>query len=292
MIFDDGNPETARDIMIHNYLHMFAISCLYYDHLLTSGREVEFLWKKTKNRSAYWFFLNRYIAFFGNIAVSVLGWIDLSPDVFSSELLISLISLGAVLASIACWALFGQKSQPAEQGGGCHLGFSKETAFRLAGAWEALFLYDTVIFALIVHKSLKDRRDVTSIRVPLITSLTRDGILYYFVMGLANLSNILSFYLLGPFLRGGLSTFASSISVTMMSRIMLNLHKTERDGIYSNTRETTAETSDFEMSAGIVINPPSEDTTSRDIESCLAQSVGQKTHVQRRLLLAENSDPS
>lgn len=78
----------------------------------------------------------------------------------------------------------------------------------------------------------------------------------------------------------------------MMSRIMLNLHKTERDGIYSNTRETTAETSDFEMSAGIVINPPSEDTTSRDIESSLAQSVGQKTHVQRRPLLAENSDPS
>jgi len=59
------------------------------------------------------------------------------------------------------------------------------------------------------------------------------------VMALANLSNILSFYLGGPFSRGIMSTLASSVSVTMMSRLMLNLHETAELGIWSTQRTTT-----------------------------------------------------
>ncbi|KIM74721.1 hypothetical protein PILCRDRAFT_695652 [Piloderma croceum F 1598] len=52
-------------------------------------------------------------------------------------------------------------------------------------------------------------------------------------MALANLANILTFYLARPTLRGCLSLCASCISVTMMSRFMLNLHSAASAGIFS-----------------------------------------------------------
>ncbi|KAG5734400.1 hypothetical protein E4T56_gene7159 [Termitomyces sp. T112] len=67
----------------------------------------------------------------------------------------------------------------------------------------------------------------------------KDGAIYFAVMAFANLANILTFYLCGPFMRGGLSTFASGISVTMISRLMLNLHENANAGIYSTMTHNT-----------------------------------------------------
>jgi len=58
-------------------------------------------------------------------------------------------------------------------------------------------------------------------------------------MASCNLANILTFYFAGPFLRGGLSTFASSISVTLMSRLTLNLHRTADKGLLSTDATNT-----------------------------------------------------
>lgn len=51
--------------------------------------------------------------------------------------------------------------------------------------------------------------------------------------------NMVSFYFGGPFLRGGLSTFASNLSVTMMSRLMLNLHESAEEGNLSTVQTNT-----------------------------------------------------
>ncbi|KAK7457757.1 hypothetical protein VKT23_010096 [Stygiomarasmius scandens] len=66
----------------------------------------------------------------------------------------------------------------------------------------------------------------------------RDGAIYYGVMVLVNLANMITYYTMGSNMKGGLSTFASSISVTMMSRLMLNLHKTADEGLYSTIHPT------------------------------------------------------
>ncbi|KAH8826687.1 hypothetical protein DL96DRAFT_1603814 [Flagelloscypha sp. PMI_526] len=55
--------------------------------------------------------------------------------------------------------------------------------------------------------------------------MLRDGAVYFLVMIVANAANVATFYTLGPRLRGNLSTMASSISVTMTSRLILNLHQ-------------------------------------------------------------------
>ncbi|KAG6906442.1 hypothetical protein DXG01_013925 [Tephrocybe rancida] len=120
-------------------------------------------------------------------------------------------------------------------------------AIRLAGAWEALFVYDSILFTLTMVKTWKNRSEFTlnpsqSGTVSIIYLIFRDGAIYFAVMALANLANILTFYFCGPFMRGGLSTFASGISVTMMSRLMLNLHENADTGIYSTTRTNLTST--------------------------------------------------
>ncbi|KAF8874531.1 hypothetical protein BD779DRAFT_250608 [Infundibulicybe gibba] len=154
----------------------------------------------------------------------------------SSRALWCMIIVGTATFSVACWALFaGQATTVSKQTSGCHIGLSYDTSKRLATAWEALFVYDSMIFALTLVKTWWVGRNIKiRTRQPsLITLLLRDGAIYFAVMALSNLANILTFYFCGPFLRGGLSTFSSSISVTMVSRLMLNLHETANIGIFS-----------------------------------------------------------
>lgn len=47
----------------------------------TTGSEINCLWRRPKSHSAYWFFLNRYFAFFGNIAVTVIAFTTLPQRV-------------------------------------------------------------------------------------------------------------------------------------------------------------------------------------------------------------------
>lgn len=47
----------------------------------------------------------------------------------------------------------------------------------LAGAWEALFAYDSIIFTLTLWKTIKERKErrVTGINIALVDLLLRDG---------------------------------------------------------------------------------------------------------------------
>ncbi|THU94451.1 hypothetical protein K435DRAFT_899819 [Dendrothele bispora CBS 962.96] len=97
------------------------------------------------------------------------------------------------------------------------------SAAQEAAAWEALFVYDTLIFAMVLVKGYQSRRSEE--RIPLLDLILRDGAVYFAVMALANLANILTFYFAGSYTRGSLSTFSSAISVTMISRLTLNLRE-------------------------------------------------------------------
>jgi len=145
------------------------------------------------------------------------------------RILMYLLGIGVILVILPGWALFSEFNVPAETTArGCHVGLPNTIAFRLAGAWEALFVYDSLIFSLTIYKAWKVRQDyaVTGVDIPLISLILRDGAIYFSVMAICNFSNILTFYLCAPFLRGSLSTFANSMSVTLMSRLILNLHQT------------------------------------------------------------------
>ncbi|KAE9404651.1 hypothetical protein BT96DRAFT_412320 [Gymnopus androsaceus JB14] len=149
-----------------------------------------------------------------------------------------MLGSGCVLAIFACWVLTDQNSTTSPLGSGtltgCHIGLSRKTAIRVAASWESLFVYDSMLFALTLIKTYRTRRKGT-LRINLLSLLLRDGAIYFALMALANLSNLLTFYLAPPYLRGGLSTFATCVSVTMLSRFTLILFESTEEALYSTT---------------------------------------------------------
>ncbi|TFK41800.1 hypothetical protein BDQ12DRAFT_599616, partial [Crucibulum laeve] len=216
-------------------VHFMASAILYYDHLITLGNEINYLWRRPKGASAYWFFSNRYLAFFGNLVVTDLGFTTLPLKRYVCkyfDTLVVIIWTKECTITASSWVPYRTIKR--------NVRFKflispiTDDYLDLAGAWEALFVYDSIIFGFTIVKTWQTRREhaINGVSIPLISLILRDGD----VMALANLANILTFY---PFLRGGLSTFASSISVMMMSRLMLNLHESAGIGIFSTQLSNT-----------------------------------------------------
>ncbi|KAJ7115060.1 hypothetical protein C8R43DRAFT_124672 [Mycena crocata] len=258
----------TRELRLHDYLFLVPITFLYWDHLMTFEDEVRFLWKKTRTPSTYCFLLNRYLAFFGDIVVCVFIFTTVPDSVckrvnlFRQILLVLnqvticvlltlriyalwrdtrvwmyMLGAGGILMAVSMWAISGKGGIPVPGVEGCHIANSQTIGIHLAVPWEALFIYDIMVFAALLSKSFQNRRESVTILsgLSLLKLLIRDGAIYFGVMAVVNLGNIMTFYFAGPLLRGSLSTMASCISVTMMSRLMLNLHKVESKGIFSTT---------------------------------------------------------
>ncbi|KAJ3558190.1 hypothetical protein NM688_g1072 [Phlebia brevispora] len=174
-----------------------------------------------------------------------------------------ILSVGFTLASLACWSVVGQKSDVSIVDG-CHIASSRLSAIHIAVAWEALFAYDIMIVTLTLLKTYKERiRLRPEHRRDLVSLIVRDGAIYFAVMACANFANTITFYLLAPALRGVLSTFASAVSVTMMSRLMLNLHSTaaeHRTNYTTTTQPTTMSTTSMLFSSRFALPTSQQDT--------------------------------
>ncbi|KAJ6571430.1 hypothetical protein B0H19DRAFT_1129964 [Mycena capillaripes] len=268
--------QVASDIRVHDYLHLIGVCIMYWDHLLTFDQEI-FLWKRVGSASAYLFFTVRYAGFVGNIPVTLFTFYTIPPHwchayhlghqavLIGTQLIVSavmvlrvyalsgrsrkllafLLAVGLPLIAIVLWATLNRDSEAIDGFPGCHVRVSQSTfvlfsrtphsltyqspdhrAIHLAASWEALFLFDTLVFSLLIGTTYT-------------TLFLRDGAAIAF----ANLCNILTFYLAGPILAGGLSTFASCMSVTMMSRAMLNLHKHAKKGVLSSMQHISVQQS-------------------------------------------------
>ncbi|KII89229.1 hypothetical protein PLICRDRAFT_91645 [Plicaturopsis crispa FD-325 SS-3] len=258
---EDAASE-ANDLILHSYLLLVGMIVLYYDQILTTLDEINCIWTRPRSISAILFLLNRWLAFVGNIPILVITFTEtgincnkyyLSRQVLllfneclvgwlcalrmyalyrrSRRVLVFLILVAVVLVSLAAWSITGQTNLVAPPVyPGCHVGDSSETGIHLAIAWELLFVFDATIFVLTVSATYKEHRRLqglmsTSRQPHLLTLLFRDGAMYFGIMALSNLSNILTYYLTSLYLKGAMSTFATNLAVTMMSRLMLNLHK-------------------------------------------------------------------
>ncbi|ESK82162.1 hypothetical protein Moror_14478 [Moniliophthora roreri MCA 2997] len=282
--------RTERDLRTSDYWSLCAITLLYWDHILTLPIEIKYLWKRPRFISSYLFFIHRYFSAFANIVVifslfssrtflespsckpleqvregvlvvaQVIVLLIMTLRIYalygcSKRLLRILLGVLVILLSAAAFATFydpgGEELEPVR----CHTQRDFQRSIQTAGAWEVLFVYDTLIFLLACYKAYQTRKEfeMFKARLPLTNIVIRDGALYFWAMSMANLANILTFYVSftemririltfysdaypQPFMRGGLASMASSISVTLVSRLMLNLHEiTDTGAMYQFT---------------------------------------------------------
>ncbi|KAJ6566239.1 hypothetical protein B0H19DRAFT_1257494 [Mycena capillaripes] len=112
---------------------------------------------------------------------------------------------------------------------GCHTPQSRTQAIRIAAAWEAELVANTMVLGLTVYRAVK-QTGTLAFTGSLWHVMLRDGEfppLVQFTSGgvicLANLANILMFYFGDMITSCDLSGLTSTISVVMITRVLLNL---------------------------------------------------------------------
>ncbi|KAJ7488051.1 hypothetical protein FB451DRAFT_1391008 [Mycena latifolia] len=244
-----------------------SIGCILRNSL--TDAEINLIWRGRKALSAYCFFVNRYFAFTSRIALTVLAFLPLSTKICirytlfreaivaltqvivsvvmvirvyaiygrSRRVLAIILGVGLCTLGSTLWSMNGQQGTRPIIFGGCNFSIEESTAYRLAGSWEALFVFDSVIFAFTVYNAITTRRRRIFPQMSLHTLVIRDGAMYFGIVALVNLANIATYYFEGPLLPGSLAAFANCISVTMISRLILNLHKQANVGILTEPTE-------------------------------------------------------
>ncbi|KIK54639.1 hypothetical protein GYMLUDRAFT_249356 [Collybiopsis luxurians FD-317 M1] len=116
----------------------------------------------------------------------------------SRRVLTALVLIASVLVALAIFsAFFGQSNESEEAPLGCHTELSFLAAVKIGAAWEALFLYDVILFAMILYRAYKTRHELQFLRqtkISLLVIVLRDGTVYFGMMAFANAINISTFY--------------------------------------------------------------------------------------------------
>ncbi|KAG2140692.1 hypothetical protein DEU56DRAFT_290150 [Suillus clintonianus] len=153
----------------------------------------------------------------------------------SRRLLYWMAIIGLVSAAGGLVGSVGRDSNSATDGN-CHEIYTAATSVRHGMAWVAMLVYELFIFVLTVFRTCKtkgfSRLSLIS-RRNIVDIIFQDGVLYFAAMTLINLPNILTYFLSSGVARGSLGAFTSCMSVTLISRLMLNLHGSIDTGIFS-----------------------------------------------------------
>ncbi|KAF8218114.1 hypothetical protein K438DRAFT_1952954 [Mycena galopus ATCC 62051] len=195
------------DQRVNGYLHLtgtgYAV-LLVYDHLLTLESEVRYIWAPGNIRTVAWYFLVRYFALCANLAMFPLAFGNFSTK----------------------WTV--KDVSPALASPGCYSGTPAHRQLQIAGLWEAMFATDVVFLGLTLYRGYTQSRLLGTGLPPgsLWHVIVRDGVIYYFIICIANLTNIIIYYSVDDSnINAGLSAFTAALSVTAASRLMLNLRE-------------------------------------------------------------------
>ncbi|KAJ3840466.1 hypothetical protein F5878DRAFT_613122 [Lentinula raphanica] len=215
---------------LNTSLSIIAFTLLYYDYFLTIKKEVDLFWTF---RSLRWvtvmFYLTRYFSILGSIPVMFghfwLGHVATCMSLqtyhqyyalilqmfigvllllrtyalyernFKVLVLLVVVGLALVIFGIVVLAWGRNNIQfeatvIASHKIGCQLWLNQQDASCLALVWGGMLLFDFLVFSLTLYKALTLQRDG---RVTLLSVLMRDGTVYFGVMAISIIANILTF---------------------------------------------------------------------------------------------------
>jgi len=254
-----ASEYVQHQITYAHYVNLASVVILYYDFTLTFSAEVDRFWRSSLTWASGFFYVNRYLSLLGHVpvmmqyqwdvkrygskycpalsmyhqyfavVVQVVVGVLLTMRTYAlydrqRRILAGLGSLGLCLLVIGFWSVAaGSQTHDWDNmlsNYGCIPSINHKDSIRLSIAWGGMLLFDMVIFILTVYESRRRSRvgDRTLVKI-----LLRDGAIYFGIMGALGLANILTFSLAPEYEKGFLTTFANTMSSTMISRLMLNL---------------------------------------------------------------------
>ncbi|KAJ7510592.1 hypothetical protein B0H11DRAFT_1955372 [Mycena galericulata] len=267
------DAATSQDGRTTRCFYLAGIAILSYDHLLTLGSEVTLIWKAGLKRSSMWYLFVRYFTLCSNIAMisRQFGTFDsetcykvnathailivvqqflvactlilrvVAMYSFDKRVVLTLATAAIVIVAVAGWCVVpGTPHIPYEASlPGCETPVSKAQNTRQSIAWEAQLAGDLLVLGFTLYHGYTRTRSEIFRYGTLWRVLVRESAIYFGIICLANLANILVFHL-AAIARGSslsLSAFTSALSVAMICRLMLNLHEAgaRQMGVFETT---------------------------------------------------------
>ncbi|KAI0255148.1 hypothetical protein BJV78DRAFT_820553 [Lactifluus subvellereus] len=136
-------------------------------------------------------------------------------------LLMLIIVVGAAVASWSIYLLVAQHRpyfMVSSTFLGCRRPLSDTEGFYSAISWTGALVLDTSVFLLLLWKAVTIGRGVRLYNV-----IMRNGTIYYTILSLVNLSNILVLRFATPALKTSMTSLANALAPTLISRLILNL---------------------------------------------------------------------
>ncbi|KAJ6489923.1 hypothetical protein C8R45DRAFT_1213328 [Mycena sanguinolenta] len=264
----------ARDHRITRSVCLAGLAILIYDYFLTFGAEVKYIWSSKVRPGTCWFLAIRYLGLGANITICAYYFVDLDHEVcvkmqwawmllivfmellievsltlrvfamygLNKWILASLLSANVALTVVAVFAIieYGKHLDVLARPGfsGCDMAyFPRSVAAFPAGTWEGTLICDTLVFGLTARRALIQRKTSPLYAGSLIERMATDGTMYYGIIVPASLANVLTFHIGDAILSGFLCWFTTNLSLTLLSRLMLNLHEAAHVRIIDTTRD-------------------------------------------------------
>ncbi|KAI0246875.1 hypothetical protein BJV78DRAFT_93988 [Lactifluus subvellereus] len=256
----DLGPQAGEYIYINSIITLSAAVISYYDYALTLPREIQFLWPP--HNKLGWFtlacLLNRYLPVFGQVPIVISYFVPGSLSVchglheYRKIFVMALQVHAGLLCLIRVYALYGRSSlilglllaiglggvinatlllatgnSSGREAGvvvtsipGCTQYTPEITGLYGAVAWTGALIFDITIFSLTLYKAFTIGKGI-----PLLDVIVRDGAIYFSVLFIMNLSNILMLRFSPPLLKNSTATLTNVLSTILVSRLVLNLRE-------------------------------------------------------------------
>ncbi|KAF7333158.1 hypothetical protein MVEN_02381600 [Mycena venus] len=248
----------VHDQRLRRSVFLTTLVVLLYDHLLTVGDEVTYVWTPRLKRSSACFLLfslfrpseqphDGDILPYGFGTRGVLSLRVCAMYGFNLRIFLCLAIAILIAIGLGAWAVIGPENSLETTLLGCHVVTTRPQAIRVAAAWEGQLVCDILILALTLRRAFTDHRSGGLESGSLLRMMVRDGtgtvfrvrIQFWTDSGYTWTGDIIT--------AGNLAWSASAIAVTMMSRLMLNLHEAAFT-VDSNTGHYELETLQFQQS--------------------------------------------
>jgi len=254
--------QEYHDWQTTNYVGLAGFTMLVYDHIITFEDEVKYIWKaKDKTKIILWlFFINRYLTPFGFIInlnaflspawsssvcqhfvayEGVMGFIGVAIASLMMIVRVNAIYYGNQYVMTLIWILFltmvgfhawlfttvGPVNHPGIPGCSMLFGVKHKIGFWVSATAWAPLCFDTAVIILVILRTQSIVRAKIASQSKVVTLLIRDGAMYFSVILAVNL--VLAIMIVSS--RDGLKNICAQLqlllTVTMMSRITLNLRK-------------------------------------------------------------------
>ncbi|OCH91666.1 hypothetical protein OBBRIDRAFT_774740 [Obba rivulosa] len=227
-----------QGIQVNRFCALVSFTILYFDYFIVFSTEVERFWKGfTLSWASALFVANRYLSLVASIPI-LLEYFGDPPEPRCRQLqsfhqYLALLTQGTVAAlllirtyalynrskhilylmlitcfaggAVSAWSIMsdGKYVSDADSSllrlSGCDLSLSNQQGRHISIAWGSMLVFDTLIFALTVAKIIKSDKKIW--KGTLFKLMLRDGAIYYGIMVVINIANIVTFVVRTPNLK-------------------------------------------------------------------------------------------